>query len=74
MAIAEKTEVLEYLTKVMRRDFGDEDIKFSDSFKAAELLGKYHGLFKSSSEEEYGDVIIVDDIEETGQNQANKAQ
>ena len=48
--VAAKTEVLEYLTYIMRRE--DDDIKFSDSFKAAELLGKYHGLFKSSSEEE----------------------
>ena len=73
--VAAKTEVLEYLTHIMRRE--DEDIKFSDSFKAAELLGKYHGLFKSSSEDEYGDVIIVDDIEENRekkQTKANKAQ
>ena len=69
--VAAKTEVLEYLTKIMRRDGEEGEIKFSDSFKAAELLGKYHGLFKSSSEDEYGDVIIVDDIEE---NKENKAQ
>lgn len=59
--IAGKKEVLEYLTYIMRRE-DEESIKFSDSFKAAELLGKYHGLFKSGSEEESGDVIIVDDI------------
>ena len=59
--VAGKREVLEYLTYIMRRE-DEESIKFSDSFKAAELLGKYHGLFKSGSEEESGDVIIVDDI------------
>ena len=59
--IAGKKEVLEYLTYIMRRE-DEEAIKFSDSFKAAELLGKYHGLFKSGSEEESGDVTIVDDI------------
>ena len=59
--IAGKREILEYLTYIMRRE-DEETIRFSDSFKAAELLGKYHGLFKSGSEEESGDVIIVDDI------------
>ncbi len=59
--VAGKREVLEYLTYIMRRE-DEESVKFSDSFKAAELLGKYHGLFKSGSEEESGDVIIVDDI------------
>ncbi len=59
--VAGKREVLEYLTYIMRRE-DEESVKFSDSFKAAELLGKYHGLFKSGSEEESGDVTIVDDI------------
>lgn len=69
MAIADKKEILEYLTYVMRRE--DEEIKFSESFKAAELLGKYHGLFKGANENECGDVIIVDDI---GTDSDTKAQ
>ena len=59
--IAGEEEVLEYLTKVMRRS--DEEIKFSDTFKAAELLGKHYGLF-SDKDTQSNDarVIIVDNI------------
>lgn len=61
MAIADGNEVLEYLTYIMRRE--DEEIKFSDSFKAAEMLGKYHGLFTDKrGGETHGNVIIIDDI------------
>lgn len=59
-AIADATETLEYLTSVMRGEQEDEvlrlagdgvqsktDLKVAarDRMKAAELLGKYHGLF-----------------------------
>lgn len=60
MAIADEKEILEYLTCVMRNR--DDDIKFSDTFKAAELLGKYYGMFDKRGEEKTGDVIIVDNI------------
>lgn len=64
MSVADEEEILEYLTDVMRRDGFDEtdNIKFSDSFKAAELLGKHYGLFSDSRQQETGCVTIVDDI------------
>ena len=60
MQIADENEILEFFTYIMRRK--DEEIKFSDSFKAAELLGKYYGMFGGRHEESGGDVIIVDNI------------
>lgn len=60
MAIAKEEEILEYLTSIMRRD--DEETRFADSFKAAELLGKYYGMFSEKHNDEIGDVIIVDNI------------
>lgn len=60
MDIADENEILKYLTYVMRRE--DEEIKFSETFKAAELLGKYYGMFDKKQESQSGDVIIVDDI------------
>lgn len=64
VSIANEKEVLEYLTDVMRRDGFDEtdNIRFSDSFKAAELLGRHYGLFSDSHPSEAGSVTIVDDI------------
>lgn len=59
-AIADATETLEYLTSVMRGEEEDEVLRLSgegtqsktslrvaakDRTKAAELLGRYHGLF-----------------------------
>lgn len=67
MAIAEKQEILEYLTDIMRRT--DENTKAAEAFKAAELLGKYYGLFKGGDDDEAGDVIIIDDIKEDEKNQ-----
>ncbi len=60
MDIANEEEVLKYLTGVMRND----EVKTSESFKAAELLGKYYGMFgdKKNIGDEVGDVIIVDNI------------
>ena len=40
MGIANEGEILEFLTYIMRRE--DEEIRMADSFKAAELLGKYY--------------------------------
>lgn len=67
VSVANEEEVLEYLTDVMRRDGFDEtdNVKFSDSFKAAELLGKHYGLFSDSrlTAGGTGEVIIVDNIQ-----------
>lgn len=62
MGIANEEEILDYLTYIMRRE--DENIKISESFKAAELLGKYYGMFSDKHTNEVGDVIIVDNIPE----------
>lgn len=62
MSVADENEILEYLSDVMR----DKEMKPSESFKAAELLGKYYGLFSEKKHtNEVGDVIIIDDIPET---------
>lgn len=60
MAVAKEEEILDYLTYIMRRE--DEEIRMADSFKAAELLGKYYGMFGDKRNNEVGDVIIVDNI------------
>lgn len=62
--IATEEEVLKFLTCVMRRDSFDEtdNIKFSDSFKAAELLGRHYGLFSEKNSSGLGEVTIVDNI------------
>ena len=41
--VADQAEVLDFFTRVMRGDLGDE--KVSERTKAAELLGKHCGLF-----------------------------
>lgn len=61
MSIAKEEEILDYLTYIMRRE--DEEIRLADSFKAAELLGKYYGMFSDRHNCDTGDVIIVDNIE-----------
>lgn len=53
--IASATEVLEYLTKVMKGEEKDQfglDASLSDRTKAAELLGKRYALFKEVMEVE----------------------
>ena len=65
LGIANEGEILEFLTYIMRRE--DEEIRMSDSFKAAELLGKHYGMFVGKSESVGGDVIIVDNIEKAEQ-------
>lgn len=65
IAVADEKEILEFFTDVMRRNgYDEESIKFSDSFKAAELLGKYYGMFGDKHHGDIGDVIIVDNIAE----------
>lgn len=59
--VAAQTEVLEYLTEVMR--CCDDSVKISESTKAAELIGKHLGMFEDKSKENAGvNVTIVDDI------------
>lgn len=41
--VAQKEEIMEYLTRVMQGK--EEGAKVSDSIKAAELLGKHYALF-----------------------------
>ena len=51
--IASGEEVLQYLTSVMRGEIRDQfelDPSLQDRTKAAELLGKRHGLFKDKVE------------------------
>lgn len=69
MAIADKKEILEFFTMVMRGE-NPEGVT-ANTFKAAELMGKYYGLFKGPSDDEQGgDVIIVDDIGTDGKNKS----
>ena len=57
--IADKAEILEYLTNVMRDAGVDERTRM----KASEQLGKYLGLsVKKSEKEERVTVTICDDI------------
>lgn len=62
METASKEDILGYLSSVLKCK-GDM-FKPSEKFKAAELLGKYYGLFGDKSDKEVGDVIIVDNIPE----------
>ncbi len=59
--IADKSEILEYLTNVMRDAGVDERTRM----KASEQLGKYLGLdVKKTEREERLTVKIIDDIGE----------
>lgn len=58
--IADKDEVLEYLTNVMRDDDGNE----KDRLRASQQLGKYLGLdVKRVDVSGKTEVMIYDDIE-----------
>lgn len=60
----------------MRRDgYFAEEIKFSESFKAAELLGKHYGLFGEKQEKKpvkKSGVTIIDNIPEGRKNVRKK--
>ena len=78
--IADATEVLQYLTSVLRGEVKDETLRFvgdgyqektniqvgaKDRTKAAELLGKRYGLFTDKIDlENKTKVVIVDDLDE----------
>ncbi len=56
--IAGRTEILRYLTRLLRgRDTGERE-----RLRAAELLGKGCGLFSDKTREESSGVTIVDDV------------
>lgn len=56
--VADASEVLCYLTQVLRGDHGGD----RERLRAAELLGKRHGLFHEENDEATAAVIIVDDL------------
>ncbi len=56
--IADATEVLQYLTAVLRGEHGSD----RERLRAAELLGKRHGLFSDKLSDHAAAVIIVDDL------------
>ena len=65
--VATASEVLEYLTRVMRgeeKDQFDMDASLQDRTKAAELLGKRYRLFidKQEIEAKMEPVTIINDI------------
>lgn len=65
--IANATEVLQYLTRVMRgeeKDQFDMDVSIQDRTKAAELLGKRYRLFvdKQEIDAKIEPITIVNDI------------
>lgn len=76
---ADATEVLEYLTSVMRgehkeetlclvgegkQDVVDVQVSAKDRLKAAELIGKRYGLFKENVGVELEPITIVNDLTE----------
>ncbi len=56
--VAEPTEILQYLTAVLRGEHGSD----RERLRAAELLGKRHGLFSDTLTDRAAAVIIVDDL------------
>lgn len=56
--IASEDEVLEYLTRVLRGENGTD----RERLRAAELLGKRHGLFHEKAQTDGMAVIVVDDL------------
>ena len=56
--VADATEILQYLTTVLRGEHGSD----RERMRAAELLGKRHGLFQEAEQAESPTVIIVDDL------------
>lgn len=75
--VADKDEVLRYLTSVMRgnekeetlkwigdgaQTIADIDVSAKDRLKAAELLGKNLGIFDERLKVDVSKVVIIDDI------------
>lgn len=78
--IAEKEEVLQVFTSIMRGEMTDEPLrrvpsgeehpvsppKIAERCKAAELLGKQYGLFEKKEEKATPKADIVQEIREIG--------
>ncbi len=77
--IADATEVMEYLTSVMRGECKEQvlrlvgdgiqeidtiNVSVKDRIKASELLGKRYGIFKENVSVDIPKVVIIDDIPE----------
>ncbi len=56
--VADASEILRYLTTVLRGEHSSD----RERLRAAELLGKRHGLFQEETDERTAAVIIVDDL------------
>lgn len=56
--VAAPSEILQYLTSVLRGEHGSD----RERLRAAELLGKRHGLFHEETADGTATVIIVDDL------------
>lgn len=56
--VADPTEILQYLTAVLRGEHGSD----RERLRAAELLGKRHGLFSDTLSDRVAAVMIVDDL------------
>ena len=78
---ADAQEVIEYLTAVMRGEhkeqtlrligegvqvIADIDVSAKERLKAAELLGKRHGIFKENVSVDISPVTIIDNIPKEG--------
>ena len=76
---ADAQEVIEYLTAVMRGEhkeqvlrligegvqvIADIDVSAKERLKAAELLGKRHGIFKENVSVDIEPVVLVNDLRE----------
>ena len=82
--IADAQEVIEYLTSVMRGECKDEvlrligdgiqtidsiEVSAKERIKAAELLGKRHGIFNEKISLEVEPVVIIDNVPEGDKNE-----
>lgn len=59
MSVADAPEILQYLTGLLRGENGSE----RERLRAAELLGKRHGLFSDKVSTDAATVMIVDDMD-----------
>lgn len=57
-SIANESEIMKYLTKVMRGE-DDEKTSIKEKLKAAELLGKVYSIFSTKNEDKNVKPIII---------------
>lgn len=67
--IATHTEVLEFLTDVMRRE-AEESVKLSDAMSAADKLHKYYMQEKEEDRQKLTGVVILPQIREEDENES----